>query len=71
MPDLQLAPIGPGNITGNIVDSSGNAIQGASVTGAGLTALTDGSGSYTLNNVPGGSVTLVASAAGFHLQQKL
>jgi Domain of unknown function (DUF1929)/Carboxypeptidase regulatory-like domain len=65
VPDLQLAPIGPGNITGNIVDSSGNAIQGASVTGAGLTALTDASGSYSLNNVPGGSVTLVASAAGF------
>lgn len=64
-PDLQLAPVGPGNVTGKIVDNSGNAIQGATVTGAGLTVLTDGSGGYTLNNVPGGSVTLVASAAGF------
>jgi hypothetical protein len=65
VPNLQLAPIGPGNITGNIVDSSGNAIQGANMTGAGLTALTDGSGNYSLINVPGGPVTLVASAAGF------
>lgn len=65
VPNLQLAPIAPGNITGTIVDTSGNAIQGASVTGSGLTALTDASGSYALNDVPGGAVTLVASAAGF------
>jgi hypothetical protein len=65
VPDLQLAPIEPGNITGNIVDSSGKAIQGGIVTGAGLTALTGGSGRYTLNSVPGGWVILVASATGF------
>ena len=64
VPDLQLAPIEPGNITGNIVDSSGKAIQGGIVTGAGLTALTDVRGRYTLNNVPGGSVTIIASATG-------
>lgn len=62
--DLQLAPIAPGNITGNVVDGSGNAFQGASVTGAGLTTTTDSNGNYALNQVPDGSVTLVASAAG-------
>jgi hypothetical protein len=65
VPDLQLAPVEPGSVTGNIVDSSGQAIQGGIVTGAGLTALTDASGRYTLNNVPGGSVTLFASATSF------
>lgn len=64
VPNLQLAPIGPGTITGNVVDGGGNPIPGASVTGAGLTASTDANGNYVLSNVPAGSVTLVASAAG-------
>ena len=64
VPTLQLAPLGPGNITGNVVDGSGAAFPGASVTGAGLTTTTDANGNYTLNQVPAGSVTLVASAAG-------
>lgn len=65
VPDLQLAPINPGNITGNVVDGGANPIQGASVTGAGLTASTDVNGNYTLSNVPAGAVALVASAPGF------
>ena len=35
------------------------------MTAAGLTALTDASGAYILNNVPGGSIAIVASATGF------
>ncbi|HEY6351720.1 MAG TPA: carboxypeptidase regulatory-like domain-containing protein [Candidatus Angelobacter sp.] len=64
VPALQLAPISPGNITGKVVDGAGNPLQSANVTGAGLSASTDANGNYTLNNVPAGSVTLVASAAG-------
>ena len=52
----------PGGITGSVVDSKGNAIAGATVTGAGLTATTNASGAYTLSNVPAGSVVLTASA---------
>lgn len=65
VPTIQLAPASPGNITGTVVDSKGNGIAGASVAGAGLTATTNSSGAYTLSNVPAGSVTLTASAAGF------
>lgn len=64
VPELQLAPVGPGNITGNVVNGAGSPVQGASVTGAGLTTTTDANGNYTLSNVPAGSVALVASAPG-------
>ena len=65
VPALQLAPINPGAITGSVADSEDNAISGASVGGDGLTVTTNSTGNYTLNNVPAGSVTLTASAAGF------
>ncbi|HEY6967677.1 MAG TPA: carboxypeptidase regulatory-like domain-containing protein [Candidatus Angelobacter sp.] len=65
VPALQLAPINPGAITGSVVDSGAHPITGAAVRGDGLTVMTNSSGSYTLNNVPAGSVTLTASAAEF------
>lgn len=65
VPAIQLVPLNPGGITGSITDNQGNPINGASVTGAGLTSTTNSSGVYTMSNVPAGSVTLTASAAGF------
>ncbi|HEV3042014.1 MAG TPA: carboxypeptidase regulatory-like domain-containing protein [Candidatus Angelobacter sp.] len=65
VPSIQLAPVNPGKITGSVVDGNGTAIAGATVNGAGLTAITDGNGAYTLGNVPAGSVALNASANGF------
>lgn len=62
VPTIQLAPTNPGSINGSVVDSKGNGITGASVTGAGLSAVTDSSGAYTLSNVPAGTVALTASA---------
>ena len=65
VPAIQLTPVSPGSITGSVVDTKGNGIGGASIAGAGLTVSTNTSGAYTLSNVPAGSVTLTASAAGF------
>ncbi|HEV2988945.1 MAG TPA: carboxypeptidase regulatory-like domain-containing protein [Candidatus Angelobacter sp.] len=65
VPAIQLAPTNPGTITGNVMDNSGKAIVGATVSGAGLTITTDANGAYTLGNVPAGSVALTASASGF------
>ncbi|HKE31208.1 MAG TPA: carboxypeptidase regulatory-like domain-containing protein [Candidatus Angelobacter sp.] len=65
VPDLNLAPINPGDITGNVVDGNGNAIASAAVTGGGLATVTDSLGSYTLHNEPAGSINLTASASGF------
>ncbi len=62
---IQLAPINPGGITGSVVDSKGNGVAGATVTGAGLSVITDSNGAYTFTNVPAGTVTLVASAPSF------
>ena len=62
---LQLAPVNPGNASGMVTDANGNPIQGANVSAGGLSAVTDGTGAYSLNNLPAGTTTLTASAAGF------
>jgi hypothetical protein len=62
---IQLSPLSPGNVTGSIVDANGNGIAAATVSSAGLTATTDSSGHYTLNNLPAGPQTLTASATGY------
>lgn len=62
---LALAPVNPGAVTGQVVNSSGTAITGATVSAAGLTVATDASGNYTLANLPAGSTTIAASASGF------
>jgi hypothetical protein len=62
---IQLAPNNPGNVTGKVVSGTGSVIAGATITAGGLSTTTDATGTYTLNNVPAGSVTLSASAATF------
>lgn len=64
-PTLQIQPINPGNVTGNVVDSNNAALSGATVTAAGLTTLTAANGSYALNNLPAGTTTINASLTGF------
>ena len=60
-----------GGVTGTIADGSGAAVPGASVTitneatGLQLSAVTDGTGTYTIRNVAGGTYTLKASLEGF------
>ncbi len=60
-----------GSVVGAVTDSQGAIIPGATVTikdentGLELTAVTDGSGTYTIRNVLGGTYTLRASLQGF------
>ena len=60
-----------GSLTGTISDESGAAVPGATVTiqneatGLALTAVSDGTGSYTIRNIAGGTYTLRASLQGF------
>jgi hypothetical protein len=62
---LALAPINPGNVGGQIINSSGVGLSGVTVTSDGLTVTTDANGNYTLANLPAGSATITASATGF------
>lgn len=60
------AASGVGTIAGVVVDgSSGQAITGAVVTAAGRTVTTQTDGSYSIAQVPSGTVQVVASASGF------
>lgn len=60
-----------GSVTGNITDTSGAAVPGATVTirnddtGLELSTVSDATGAYTVRNVPGGTYTLKASLQGF------
>jgi uncharacterized protein YfaP (DUF2135 family) len=61
-------PTGTGTLTGQVTDASNAApIAGALVTvqGTGQSDTTDASGNYTILNVPAGSRTVTASAAGY------
>jgi len=62
---MQLAPNASGSISGSVIDGSGHGIAGATVSASGQTATTGSGGAFTLNNVPAGTVTLTASAAGY------
>jgi len=64
-PALQLAPTAPGSITGTVTDNKGNAIAGATVSGAGETVVTASNGSYSMSDVPAGTVTLTVTANGY------
>ncbi|MGC2696262.1 MAG: carboxypeptidase regulatory-like domain-containing protein [Candidatus Angelobacter sp.] len=64
-PTLQLQPINPGNISGQVVDSNNNGLSGATVSADGLTTVTAGGGTYTLSNLPAGYTTVTASLTGF------
>jgi hypothetical protein len=60
-----------GTVTGTIADGTGAAVPGATVTirnedtGLEISGVTDGTGTYTLRNVAGGTYTLKASLTGF------
>jgi hypothetical protein len=70
--DREGTPPPPGNIAGTVTDSSsGNPIQGATVTAdTGESDTTDANGDYTLSNVSAGDRTVTASAAGYVTQQQ-
>ena len=65
----------PGTITGQVTDTSGAAVAGATVTATTTTSgssfrkvadnLTDSNGNYTISNLPAGSYTLTATKATF------
>ncbi len=64
--NFSLTPVTTGTITGSVFNASaGTVIAGATVSGGGVTTTTNSSGSYTLSNVPAGSVSVTASATGF------
>ncbi|MBW2977585.1 carboxypeptidase regulatory-like domain-containing protein [Candidatus Woesearchaeota archaeon] len=60
----------PANISGYVRDTVGSPIQGASVQAATRTALTDNQGFYALSDVPTGTITVLASKAGYSTDQK-
>ena len=62
---LQITPLNPGAVTGHVVDSTGAALSGASVSADGLNTVTAADGSYTLSNLPAGAATIMASLTGF------
>ena len=60
-----------GTVTGTVTNSTGQLIQGASVSAdTGQNDTTDSSGNYTLTDIPTGSRTVTASATGYVTQQK-
>ncbi|MGC2742382.1 MAG: carboxypeptidase regulatory-like domain-containing protein [Candidatus Angelobacter sp.] len=62
---LQIQPVNPGNVTGTVVNGSGQGLSGATVSAAGLSTTTAADGSYALNNLPAGQTTINASLTGF------
>ncbi|HEX7286177.1 MAG TPA: carboxypeptidase regulatory-like domain-containing protein [Candidatus Angelobacter sp.] len=62
---LALAPVNPGNVTGQVVNSAGTGILGVTVFADGLTVSSDAGGNYALANLPAGAAAITASATGF------
>ncbi len=56
---------GFGSIAGTVLNSSGAAVAGASVSYSGGSTTTASNGAYTLSNIPVGTYSLTASAAGY------
>ena len=54
-----------GTISGTVTNSSGTAISGATVSYSGGSTTTSSTGTYTLSNVPAGTVSVTASATGY------
>src|SRR6476660_2659625 len=69
--DFRMAPMGPGQVGGIVVDPSGAVIPNVKVTvyhqdtGTTLTATTDNSGRWVVSNVPSGRVRVTAASLGF------
>lgn len=70
-PGQQTGPIG--SITGQVVDASGAAVSGATVTvtndsnGQSATTKTDAAGNFTISNFPVGTASIKVTAAGFQV----
>ena len=62
---LQIQPLNPGNVTGSVINGSGQELSGATVSAAGLTTSTAADGSYALSSLPAGQTTIKASLTGF------
>lgn len=58
---------GNGSISGMILDETGQALQGATVSikGAGKSTGTDANGEYRFSNLAGGNYTVVVSSIGY------
>jgi hypothetical protein len=54
-----------GAITGTVTNSGGSAIAGATVSYSGGSTTSAGNGTYTLSNVPVGTISVTASATGY------
>jgi hypothetical protein len=54
-----------GSVAGVVTDTSGTPLQGAAVSAAGSNATTAADGTYTLNNLAPGTVTVTASLSGY------
>ena len=73
---LLFAQAGPaGSIHGTVLDQSGGAVPNAAVevvpaAGTALTATTNATGAYNLNNVPAGTYTIQVNVVGFAPYQK-
>ena len=71
LPQSAYAQSTSGNISGTVTDSTGAAVANATVTAtnlatdAALTATTNASGDYLIQNLPAGKYNISASAAGF------
>jgi hypothetical protein len=64
-PTLEITPLNPGTVTGQVVNSSGAGLTGVTVVAQGLATSTVAGGGYTLSNLPAGAATIVASLTGF------
>ncbi|MFQ6610908.1 MAG: carboxypeptidase-like regulatory domain-containing protein, partial [Fidelibacterota bacterium] len=64
---LPMYLVAQGAISGSVMDSDGLPIPGANViiSGTSLGASADNGGSFTIENVPGDTYTLVATAIGY------
>jgi hypothetical protein len=58
---INFSSISSGTITGGVTNSGGAALAGATVSYSGGSTITASNGSYTLSNVPGGTLALTAS----------
>ena len=59
-----------GTISGTVMDTTSEPIQGATVTANGYSTTTNSTGGYTITDVPVGSYTVTASATGYFLQSQ-